>query len=366
MPRKAQNDGLFRRRDYHTNEPKGCWYLPISVNGKKFIRSTGKEDLSEAKASIPFVVAALMKELGEEDSQRTSRKQWRLSDLFENAIRFHETSGGALNTVRGYQLLQKLIQEFFGNVHLEMLNQDGIRRYANFRMKTSRKPTANSVASELTKLVAALQLAKAVGAYAGEPKALIPPEFKFRRLAKKRFLNPIEISNLFAALEEHGYARIVPHIRTYLYLGLRKEELWKIKVSHVNLLNRTILVPGTKTTSSYQTLPLPEALVEEFSRRMEGKNQEEFLFERIGIWHMVRNATTKAKIPHVSIHDLRRTTGSLLVSAGANLKVVQQVLRHQSMEVTARHYGHLTPNVLPSEMNKLSSLIEPLPLPAAE
>jgi site-specific recombinase XerD len=41
------------------------------------------------------------------------------------------------------------------------------------------------------------------------------------------------------------------------------------------------------------------------------------------------------------IRDIRRSTGSWLTINGENLKTVQAVLGHTSMEVTAEHYSHL-------------------------
>lgn len=364
MPRKPANEGLFRKRD-KKGVPQGFWYLPIHANGTKYVRSTGTENLEEAKVLIPHIVSKLMKEL-EPDSTRTSRIQWRLSDLLEHAIRHHSTTG-APNTVKGYKNLEKWLLAYFGNVHIELLTQDTIRKYAEFRLKTPRKPTVNSVAGELTKLVSALRLAGEAGAFQGEPKSIVPKEFRFKRLFRKRFLTPIEVQALLSALEAHNYSHIIPHVKCYLYLGLRKEELFGLKVSQVDLHNRSILVPGTKTRSSYATLPLPDVLIPILSKEMEGKSPEEPVFKWIGIWHMLNSVCKKAKLPHVSIHDFRRTTGSLLVSAGANLKVVQQILRHQSMEVTSRHYAHLVPNVLPQAINALEGILDPkLPVPSFE
>jgi integrase len=40
-------------------------------------------------------------------------------------------------------------------------------------------------------------------------------------------------------------------------------------------------------------------------------------------------------------HDLRRSYGSLLLNAGANAEVIQELLGHADMRMTRRVYAHL-------------------------
>ncbi len=55
------------------------------------------------------------------------------------------------------------------------------------------------------------------------------------------------------------------------------------------------------------------------------------------------------------LHDLRHTTATLLLKAGASLAVVQRVCRHASPETTANVYGHL-------DMGDLKLAVDLLPL----
>ena len=49
-----------------------------------------------------------------------------------------------------------------------------------------------------------------------------------------------------------------------------------------------------------------------------------------------------AKIaPRAVFHDLRRSYGSLLLNAGANAEVIQELLGHADMRMTRRVYAHL-------------------------
>lgn len=68
----------------------------------------------------------------------------------------------------------------------------------------------------------------------------------------------------------------------------------------------------------------------------------------------------------IRFHHLRHTTASLLMMAGANPAAVQRILRHSDPRLTTETYGHLAPNYLRSEIDRLrfekSSPIPPRPL----
>ena len=61
----------------------------------------------------------------------------------------------------------------------------------------------------------------------------------------------------------------------------------------------------------------------------------------------------KAKVRLIRFHDLRHTTGSLLMMAGVNPAAVQRILRHHDPRITTEIYGHLEPNYLRKEIDAL-------------
>jgi integrase len=62
----------------------------------------------------------------------------------------------------------------------------------------------------------------------------------------------------------------------------------------------------------------------------------------------------KAEVRPIRFHDLRHTTASLLMMAGANPAAVQRILRHRDPRVTTEVYGHLAPGYLKAEVDRLS------------
>jgi integrase len=61
----------------------------------------------------------------------------------------------------------------------------------------------------------------------------------------------------------------------------------------------------------------------------------------------------KAKVRPIRFHDLRHTTASLLMMAGANAAAVQRILRHSDPRITTEVYGHLAPGYLRAEVDRL-------------
>ena len=76
----------------------------------------------------------------------------------------------------------------------------------------------------------------------------------------------------------------------------------------------------------------------------------------------------KAKQRAIRFHDLRHTTASLLMMAGANPAAVQRILRHSDPRITTEVYGHLAPDYLRAEVDRLQFFpdakvqLEPVPV----
>ena len=64
-------------------------------------------------------------------------------------------------------------------------------------------------------------------------------------------------------------------------------------------------------------------------------------------------AAVRIDEPHLTPHGLRHTAASLAIAAGANVKVVQQMLGHKSASMTLDLYGHLFPDQLDDVADRL-------------
>jgi len=94
---------------------------------------------------------------------------------------------------------------------------------------------------------------------------------------------------------------------------------------------------------------MPKFLRACLARQGEGRGRDDLLFGDGG-GHLKRSHSTsgwfikavaESGVPHVTPHDLRHTSASLAVSAGANVKAVQKVLGHASAAMTLDVYADL-------------------------
>ena len=61
----------------------------------------------------------------------------------------------------------------------------------------------------------------------------------------------------------------------------------------------------------------------------------------------------KPQVRQLRFQDMRHSAGSLLMMAGANPAAVQRILRHSDPRLTTERYGHLAPNYLRAEVDRL-------------
>jgi integrase len=79
-------------------------------------------------------------------------------------------------------------------------------------------------------------------------------------------------------------------------------------------------------------------------------------------------AVAAAGLTPLRIHDLRHTTASLAIAAGADVKMLQTMLGHASAVMTLDRYGHLMPGRAQDVADRLDVLARAAvsaPVPAA-
>jgi integrase len=66
---------------------------------------------------------------------------------------------------------------------------------------------------------------------------------------------------------------------------------------------------------------------------------------------------TAADVPRITIHGLRHTCASLLLSAGVPSKVVQERLGHKDISTTLDVYAHVMPGQQRDAARRLEALL---------
>ena len=110
------------------------------------------------------------------------------------------------------------------------------------------------------------------------------------------------------------------------------------------------MVWGTPKSHERRQVPIPRFLINELSSHIAGKESSDLVFTgvrrggplRVHIFRPGFEAAAQAiGMPGLHPHELRHTAASLAIAAGADVKVVQQMLGHASAAMTMDVYGHL-------------------------
>jgi integrase len=146
------------------------------------------------------------------------------------------------------------------------------------------------------------------------------------------------------------------------YTGLRWGEAIGLRVRDLDMLRKRATISenaveagghiyvGTPKTHKRRSVPVPEFLLPYLARQCEGKGRDDLLFGGRDGAHLKRpqgrtgwfaKAVAESGIPRITPHDLRDTSASLAVSAGANVKAVQRMLGHASAAMTLDIYADL-------------------------
>ncbi len=147
------------------------------------------------------------------------------------------------------------------------------------------------------------------------------------------------------------------------YTGLRWGEATALRIrdvdfdrNRVNVVENAVLVAGevivgTPKTHKRRAVPYPPLLTPALRDATHGRHPGGLVFpDRFGTYQTtptikvnswLDRALDSAGLPPMTIHDLRHTTASLAISAGANVKAVQKMLGHASAAMTLDIYADL-------------------------
>lgn len=187
----------------------------------------------------------------------------------------------------------------------------------------------------------------------------------------RRYLTHQQVQTLAAAAGEHGLI-----ILFLAYTGLRFGEVAALRAGRVDLLRRQVevaesvtavngvLVWGVPKGHTRRWVSVPRFVADLLGEHLAGKAPDELVFTSSGgavlrasnfrrdVWdHALKTAVLEGVVPH----GLRHTAASLAIAAGADVKVVQQMLGHKSATMTLDLYGHLFENRLDEVADRLDA-----------
>ena len=231
----------------------------------------------------------------------------------------------------------KNLTALFGKKYLHEVTPLSIEQYKKSRIN---KVSPRTINIELSCLKAmfnrAISWGKAIENPVTEVKLLKEND---RRL---RYLDTEEMERLI----ENCPAHLKPIVIMAVHTGMRKGEILKLGWEDVDLKRRIIYVVNTKTDEKRE-IPINSTLYRTLDELRKGRRGT-YVFAGHGgkpytdIRRSFTAALKKCAIKNFRFHDLRHTFASQLVMRGVDLKTVQELLGHRSIEMTMR-YSHLSP-----------------------
>lgn len=239
----------------------------------------------------------------------------------------------ARGTVECYRQRGGHVLRLLGDILLLQLTLDHVHWYITKRLDEG--ASRETVRKETVVLRRALELARVRGVIWWSCKELMP-RFRVRYVPRRRWLTSADFERLLAEFPPERQRWLL----LATYGGLRSSEVEKVEGQHVDLQNRALAVPGTKTAGSCRRIPMHPRLQEELEREplpLSGP-----LAKR---WANVRReialACVRLRIERVSPNDLRRTFASWLKQASVDSFVVAQLLGHSSSRMVEMVYGRI-------------------------
>ena len=200
---------------------------------------------------------------------------------------------------------------------------------------------------------------------------LMPPDILVRKVKLRvperlpRAMDPDHVRRLLSVIKDvRDRALVLVLLRT----GMRIGELLSTKVSDIHIRERTITIfEGRKNRRGRVVYLSPDALSTlkawlkrrdsgaEFVFHARGRTRMSYTTARMMFEKYLKRAGLMAK--GYSLHCLRHTFASELLNAGMRLEHLQELLGHDSIEVT-RRYGRLTNKTRREEYFRVMTAIE--------
>jgi integrase len=289
----------------------GRYYLRLQVGGKRHFLSTGYKDLKRAGEKAHQLERKLR---AAEDGQRWTPTVGDWWQTYEKTYSAAKSPGG--------ERLDRWVLEPFVEVHrarkMDSVSPADCQAWVN-RLK--KDYAQNTVRMAMGVLGAFFNKAVREGHLRTSPwKGVVKPPV----VPRTRVLSREEQARLVPRLLPR-YATLV---RFILATGLREGEVLNIRSGHVQddglhvvgKRGKQRVVPLTKEARAL--LPLPKVGKRQFNKAVE-------------------KGCAGAKIPHTTIHDLRRTFGTRCATAGMPVPTLAKIMGHTSVQTTLQYYIHV-------------------------
>ena len=273
-----------------------------------------------------------------------------MNEIIEEYKVWLEIQGKSKNTIKTYSGIIKRFLEFLINNGIIITDIKSINNSLDKNLilkflaeiKVKKKLDSNSLRlyvralSSFLKFLDNESLAKQIKA----PKV-------DKRLPK--FITYDELNKLIENAENYRDKLIIKFL---FYTGVRVSELVKIKKNDIIFEEGFVKVYGKG--GKERIVPIPKELLNELKDYINKINTENiFPLSSRQVERIIKNVAKKAGInKKVTPHVLRHSLATTLLSKGVDIRYIQEILGHSSLNIT-QIYTHVVPNQLKEIYNKV-------------
>lgn len=240
----------------------------------------------------------------------------------------------------------KFLQEHFGNQTLSDLKPYHIAQYRDSRLKKVKPATVLKEIGLLSRVLNACTKDWGIALPSGNPVSQIrlpkSPHGRDRRLSKD------EEQAVISAL--HKTPMVSTIVQIALETGMRRGEILGIESKHIDLQNRTLHIPKTKTDTP-RTIPLSVRAVELISGYLTEKGPI-FSIAAYSVTQAFRRACRRIGLTNIRFHDLRHEATTRFFEIGLNPVEVATITGHRDTRMLMR-YTHLRAEDLAVKLSRL-------------
>lgn len=342
------NMGIFKRPKKPKRGQHQYWWIRFQYKGKEYWESThrivGEITKNQAREILKIRKNEIKTDKKVSVSSETITEYPGSPTLYEFSREYvqQKKDEGKVSWERDVYSINNIVEFFGSDILLNEIDAEGVSKYKTHRLKNRKPETINH---ELICLGAIINLARDWGRFIGKNPVYISGLLKYNR-TKRRILTQKEQTLLLAASSEHFRFIIVAALNT----GMRRGELVKAKIEDINLEQKYIFVPSSKTTDP-RIIPLNKTMLDLVPILAE-RSECEFLFTtRLGkkyvdansISLLFRRLCKKIELKNISFHSLRHTAATRMLEGKtdkngnkrrASLVDVQLILGHKNPRTT--------------------------------
>lgn len=308
------------------------YYLYFREGGiqkKPSLRTTSRQVAERVKVQIENELAARQFNI----QYYSPHLQKKLPEFLKEAIEYSKVNK-APRTVEREEIIYNNFLNFCGPINISKVGIRLIEKYKMF-LQNEKNFSSAGINIELRHLSSAFTLALKYGYIQKNP---------FREVSKVKVpkKKPVFLtSDQISALLKHTSGRSVyPYILTAVSTGTRLGEIAGLKWENIDMDHRVIKVMGKG--SKERIIPIPANLLDYLKCQ---KNKTGHFIKgskkRVHVSITFRKYADEIGLKGFKFHNLRDTYASHLVQNGINLKVIQKLLGHESIQTTLI-YAHLS------------------------